>query len=86
MTVQLTNQQRLQISAAASTLQPHVREPFGRSVLRALNSAPRPPSTNDVLMCIKQALSFVETKDVLISLSTTTLGEYDDYKYRKARY
>jgi hypothetical protein len=83
--LQLSNQMRLQISAASATLHPSIRESFVRGIMRALSAGSRAPNMNDVLMCIKQGLSFVETKKVLISPSTSTVGEYDDYRYRKAR-
>ena len=82
--IKLSNQQRLQIENAASTLCINARDAFFRAVARALEFAPIPPSLNDVLRSIQMALAMTPTADILISRST--MPEVDDYYEYQKRY
>ena len=65
--------QRLQIESAANTLCINARDAFFRAVAKALETAPQPITTNDVLWTVKMALDLVRPSDKLCSQS---LGAY----------
>jgi hypothetical protein len=82
MTVQLTNQMRLQISAAAATLHPHVREQIVRSIMRTVASGPQPPGMNEVLRSIAMAQECIPASAVLISRCVGDTNDENDFRKR----
>jgi hypothetical protein len=85
MPLQLTNQQRIQIEAAAATLLPGMRQSFIAGVLKALERGPQqPPTMNNVLMAVQVALSAIPASSVIISRSTGK--STNDADHRRRRY
>jgi hypothetical protein len=84
MTLQLTDQQRIQVEAAAATLHPGVRDSFIAGVLKALERGPQQsPTTNNVLMAVQVALAAIPAWSVIISRSNgKTTGDQDDFRRR----
>ena len=82
MTVQLSNQMRLQISAAAACVHPHVREQFVRSIMRTIASGPQPPGINEVLRSIAMAKECIPASAVLISRCVGDTNDADDLRKR----
>jgi hypothetical protein len=84
MTLQLTNQQRIQVEAAAATLHPGVRQSFVAGVLKALERGPQqPPTMNNVLMAVQVALAAIPASSAIISRSMGKwTGDADDRRRR----
>ena len=81
--LRLSNQQRLQIEAAANTLCINARPAFYRAVAGKLETAPQPISTNDVLYTVQMALEFVPPKDVLTRRSLGPIPEEFETDFRR---
>jgi hypothetical protein len=81
--IALSNAMRVQISAAAATLHPSVRQSFVNAVMRSLSYVSRPPSTNDVLMVIKTALASIPASAVIISRSVGASTNDEDDRRRR---
>jgi hypothetical protein len=84
MTLQYTNQQRIQVEAAAATLHPGVRQSFIAGVLKALERGPQQlPTMNNVLMAAQVALAAISAAAVVISRSTgKSTNDADDRRRR----
>jgi hypothetical protein len=77
MTIQLSNQARVQVEAAASRLRINARPSFYRAVARSLETAPQPISLNDTLRIIQIAMDMVPAADVLCSRALGNLPDED---------
>ena len=83
MTPVITNSMRVQISAAAATLHPSVRQSFITGVMRALSHSSH-PTLNDTLRAIQLGLDMVPSSAVIISRSNgKTTGDADDRRIRR---
>ena len=78
MAIQISNQARVQVEAAASRLRINARPSFYRAVARSMETAPQPVSLNDALRIIQIAMDMVPAAEVLCSRS---LGALPDEEY-----
>ena len=84
--IHLPNQAKVYITAQAATIKLPAQDRFLRSVARILEHCPQVPiSMNDVIRACEMSFQVIDTRDVIISRSTNTDGEYDNYRYRRAR-
>ena len=83
--MQLSNQMRLHINAAAMTLVPGIRQSFVAGIMRALSHSTN-PTLNDTLRAIQQGLAMIPASAVIISRSgsknDTDTGDADDVRRR----
>jgi hypothetical protein len=83
MTPVITNTMRVQISAAAATLHPSVRQSFIAGVMRALSHSSH-PTLNDTLRAIQLGLDMVPSSAIIVSRSVgKTTDDADDRRSRR---
>jgi hypothetical protein len=80
--IALSNQMKLQISAAEATLHPSARAGFRNAVMRALAAGPQPVNMNSVLMAIPISLSVIPASLTIISRNVGETNDEDDRRRR----